>query len=128
MGNRYQARSNFDITSFQHQLISFFFSSSQSNRDITSFPRNFIVGTVFEVIWGTTNRRTNKPTNIVSYRGATSRLKNPKAFFSYLGWKRLNLDRSKTITNSADQADILNEYFATVFVEENNSPQFEPNP
>jgi hypothetical protein len=71
-GNRYQARSNIDVTSFRHQLISSSFSSSRSDRDVTSFPReqisqNFIVGT---------DQRNNGRTNIVSYRGATSRLKN----------------------------------------------------
>jgi hypothetical protein len=59
-GNRYQAQSNFDVTSFRHQLISSSFSSSRSNRDVTSFPQNFIVGTN-----GRTDGRTNGPTNIV---------------------------------------------------------------
>jgi hypothetical protein len=36
-GNRYQAWSNFDITSFRHQPISSSFSSSQSNCDVISF-------------------------------------------------------------------------------------------
>jgi hypothetical protein len=50
MGNRYQARS---------EVISSSFSSSQSNCDVTSFPRkqflqNFIVGT---------DQPTNRPTN-----------------------------------------------------------------
>jgi hypothetical protein len=58
--NGYQAQSNFDVTSFRHQLISSSFSSSRSNCNITSFPRNFIVGTD-----GTTNQPTNRPTNIV---------------------------------------------------------------
>jgi hypothetical protein len=74
-GNRYQARSNFDITSFRYQLISSSFSSSRSNRDVTSFPRkqisqNFIVGT-----YGRTDRPTDRPTSIVSCRGAALRLK-----------------------------------------------------
>jgi hypothetical protein len=64
---------NENVTSFGHQPISF--SSSRKNRDVTSFPRkqisqNFIVRTD-----GTTDERTNRPSNIVSYRGATSRLK-----------------------------------------------------
>jgi hypothetical protein len=36
-GNRYQAQSNFDVTSFRHHLISSSFSSPRSNRDVTSF-------------------------------------------------------------------------------------------
>jgi len=80
MGNRYQAQSNFDITSFRHQLISSSFSSSRSNCDVTSFPRkqisqNFIMGTDRPTDQRT-NGLTDQPTNLVSYRGATSRLKN----------------------------------------------------
>jgi hypothetical protein len=61
-GNRYQAQSNFDVSSFRHQLISSSFFSSRSNRDVTSFPRkqishNFIVGT-----YGRTNEPTDGPT------------------------------------------------------------------
>jgi hypothetical protein len=51
-GNRYQAQSNFDVTSFRHQLISSSFSSSRSNRDVISFRSD--IGT---------NQRTNGPTN-----------------------------------------------------------------
>jgi hypothetical protein len=47
-GNRYQARS---------EAISSSFSSSRSNRDVTSFPRNFIVGPTN----GRTNGRTDGP-------------------------------------------------------------------
>jgi hypothetical protein len=60
-GNRYQARSNFDVTSFQHHPMSSSFSL-----------QNFIVGTNQP-----TNRRTDQPTDQQSlYRGATSRLKS----------------------------------------------------
>jgi hypothetical protein len=55
-GNRYQARSNFDVTSFRHHLISSSFSSSRSNCDIISFRSD--MGTN-----GWTNGRTNQPTN-----------------------------------------------------------------
>jgi hypothetical protein len=51
-GNRYQARSNFDVTSFQHQLISSSFSSSRSNRDVTSFRSDM-----------ETNGQTDQPTD-----------------------------------------------------------------
>jgi hypothetical protein len=63
-GNRYQARSNFVVTSFP--------LPSPLLKAIVTYP-------VFEVIWGPTdepiNQPTNGQTNIVSYRGATSRLK-----------------------------------------------------
>jgi hypothetical protein len=51
-GNHYQARGNFDVTSFQHHLISSSFSSSWSNRDVTSFRSDM-----------GTNGRTDGPTN-----------------------------------------------------------------
>jgi hypothetical protein len=72
-GNRYQARSNFDVTSFWHPSS---FSSSRSNRNVTSFRSD--MGTdqrTDKPTDGPTDQRTNGRTNIVSYRGATSRLK-----------------------------------------------------
>jgi hypothetical protein len=56
MGNRYQVRSNFDVTSFRHQLISSSFSSSRSNHDATSFRSD--MGTNQR-----TNQRTGQPTD-----------------------------------------------------------------
>jgi hypothetical protein len=53
--------------------VSSSFSSSRSNRDVTSFPRNCIVGTDRPTDQQT-NQPTNQPTDAVSYRGATSRL------------------------------------------------------
>jgi hypothetical protein len=56
-GNRYQERRNFDITSFRHQLISSSFSSSRSNRNITSFRSDMGTDGPTE---GPTNQRTDQ--------------------------------------------------------------------
>jgi hypothetical protein len=62
-GDRYQERSNFDVTSFRHQLISSSFSFSRNNCDVTSFPCNFIVGTDQQNN-GPTDGRTNQHSQV----------------------------------------------------------------
>jgi hypothetical protein len=91
-GNRYQARSNFDVTSFRHQLISSSFSSSRSNRDVTSFQSD--MGTNQR-----TDQRTNGRTNIVSYRGATSYLKRCEPKSSTHSFREIQLLCTVSVTS-----------------------------
>jgi hypothetical protein len=60
--------------------VSSSFSSSRSNRDVTSFPRNCIVGT-------------DRPTDIVSYRDATSRLKIKEGLTKMKKQERATINR-----------------------------------
>ena len=89
----------------------------------------------FKALEKSTKKRINKAKLNFERILAKNSKKNPKAFFSYLGGKKSNRApvgplknaNGETIINSADQADILNDYFASVFVEESNPPAFEPN-
>jgi hypothetical protein len=62
-GNRYQARSNFDVTSFRHQLISSSFSFSRSKSRRNQFSKWYGDQPTDQRTNGPTDKRTNGPTD-----------------------------------------------------------------